>query len=217
MTGNLRELEKELQIRSRMAAVGEMVAGVAHQIRNPLAIMKVSAEMIRDSVPALAGPELAVSAGAETAKREGAIRLAPEPPPSEDKNVAGLPRAGLGGQYPSPHRHDRQRDRVPRGDRLQVPRLHEAAQGELRGGGYRGIPGEGHLARPDGPATRAASFGSPCRRGAEKARFDRRLMEQALRNLVTNALAATDPGGIVLSAPSACRPAMPVAAASASS
>jgi hypothetical protein len=30
--------------------MGEMVAGVAHQIRNPLAIMKVSAELLRDHI-----------------------------------------------------------------------------------------------------------------------------------------------------------------------
>jgi signal transduction histidine kinase len=34
--------------------------------------------------------------------------------------------------------------------------------------------------------------------GAESASFDRRLMEEAVRNLVTNALAATEPGGEVL-------------------
>jgi signal transduction histidine kinase len=35
--------------------MGEMVAGVAHQIRNPLAIMKVSAELLRDHIEASAG------------------------------------------------------------------------------------------------------------------------------------------------------------------
>ncbi len=44
-----RSLEQKLALSSRMAAIGEMVAGVAHQIRTPLAIMKVSAEMLRDS------------------------------------------------------------------------------------------------------------------------------------------------------------------------
>jgi len=34
--------------------------------------------------------------------------------------------------------------------------------------------------------------------GAERASFDRRLMEQAVRNLVINALAASEPGGEVL-------------------
>ena len=43
-----RELERKLELSTRMAAMGEMVAGVAHQIRNPLAIMKVSAELLRD-------------------------------------------------------------------------------------------------------------------------------------------------------------------------
>ncbi len=38
----------KLVISSRLAALGEMAAGVAHQIRNPLGVMKVSAEMLRD-------------------------------------------------------------------------------------------------------------------------------------------------------------------------
>lgn len=50
MTHNLRKVEERLRLTSRMAAVGEMVAGVAHQIRNPLAVMKVSSEMIRDGL-----------------------------------------------------------------------------------------------------------------------------------------------------------------------
>jgi signal transduction histidine kinase len=36
--------------------------------------------------------------------------------------------------------------------------------------------------------------------GAEKASFDRRLMEQAVRNLVTNALAAADSGEVLIGA-----------------
>ena len=46
-----RTLEEKLAVSGRMAAMGEMVAGVAHQIRNPLAIMKVSAQMLRDASP----------------------------------------------------------------------------------------------------------------------------------------------------------------------
>ncbi len=44
----MKRLEDRLAISSRLAALGEMAAGVAHQIRNPLCVMKVSAEMLRD-------------------------------------------------------------------------------------------------------------------------------------------------------------------------
>ncbi len=45
----IRTLEEQLQVSQRLAAIGEMVAGVSHQLRNPLAIMKVSAELLRDN------------------------------------------------------------------------------------------------------------------------------------------------------------------------
>ena len=45
----IRKLEEQLQVSQRLAEIGEMVAGVSHQLRNPLAIMKVSAEILRDS------------------------------------------------------------------------------------------------------------------------------------------------------------------------
>jgi two-component system sensor histidine kinase AtoS len=44
----VKQLEEKLSLSSRLAALGEMAAGVAHQIRNPLGVMKVSAEMLRD-------------------------------------------------------------------------------------------------------------------------------------------------------------------------
>ena len=44
----VKQLEEKLAISTRLAALGEMAAGVAHQIRNPLGVMKVSAEMLRD-------------------------------------------------------------------------------------------------------------------------------------------------------------------------
>jgi signal transduction histidine kinase len=42
-----KQLEK-LLISTRLSTVREMTAGVAHQIRNPLAVMRVSAQMLRD-------------------------------------------------------------------------------------------------------------------------------------------------------------------------
>ena len=45
----LAQLREKLALSSKLAALGEMAAGVAHQVRNPLAVMKVSAEMLRDN------------------------------------------------------------------------------------------------------------------------------------------------------------------------
>ena len=45
----LSQLRERLALSSKLAALGEMAAGVAHQIRNPLVVMKVSAEMLRDN------------------------------------------------------------------------------------------------------------------------------------------------------------------------
>jgi PAS domain S-box-containing protein len=56
----IRNLEDKLVISSRLAALGEMAAGVAHQIRNPLAVMKVSMEMLRED---LAYPDNDTEAG----------------------------------------------------------------------------------------------------------------------------------------------------------
>ena len=47
--GELTQLREKLALSSKLAALGEMAAGVAHQVRNPLAVMKVSAEMLRDN------------------------------------------------------------------------------------------------------------------------------------------------------------------------
>jgi signal transduction histidine kinase len=42
-----RNLQEQLIVSERLAALGEMASGVAHQIRNPLGVMKVSAEMLQ--------------------------------------------------------------------------------------------------------------------------------------------------------------------------
>jgi signal transduction histidine kinase len=44
----LRHLEEELRRKDRLAALGELAAGVAHEIRNPLVIIKNSAQILED-------------------------------------------------------------------------------------------------------------------------------------------------------------------------
>jgi two-component system sensor histidine kinase PilS (NtrC family) len=46
-----RKLERDAAIQSRLAAVGEMAAGIAHEIRNPLASMSGSIQILRHELP----------------------------------------------------------------------------------------------------------------------------------------------------------------------
>jgi two-component system sensor histidine kinase PilS (NtrC family) len=43
----MKRLEREARLRQRLAAVGEMAAGIAHEIRNPLASMSGSIQLLR--------------------------------------------------------------------------------------------------------------------------------------------------------------------------
>ncbi len=56
---NLRELER-LFIHSRLTVMHEMAASIAHQVRNPLSVMKVSVEMLRDNFPAQGKKEISI-------------------------------------------------------------------------------------------------------------------------------------------------------------
>jgi two-component system sensor histidine kinase PilS (NtrC family) len=47
----LKRLERESRLQQRLAAVGEMAAGMAHEIRNPLAAMSGSVEVLRQELP----------------------------------------------------------------------------------------------------------------------------------------------------------------------
>ena len=46
-----RRLEREARVQQRLAAVGEMAAGIAHEIRNPLASMSGSIQILRHELP----------------------------------------------------------------------------------------------------------------------------------------------------------------------
>lgn len=45
----MKKLEAELRLKDRMAAIGELSAGIAHEIRNPLAAIAGSAQVLRNS------------------------------------------------------------------------------------------------------------------------------------------------------------------------
>jgi two-component system sensor histidine kinase PilS (NtrC family) len=47
----LRRLERNARLQQRLAAVGEMAAGIAHEIRNPLASMSGSIQVLRQELP----------------------------------------------------------------------------------------------------------------------------------------------------------------------
>jgi two-component system sensor histidine kinase PilS (NtrC family) len=46
-----RKVEREARVQQRLAAVGEMAAGIAHEIRNPLASMSGSVQILRQELP----------------------------------------------------------------------------------------------------------------------------------------------------------------------
>jgi two-component system sensor histidine kinase PilS (NtrC family) len=52
-----KKLERDARMQQRLAAVGEMAAGIAHEIRNPLASMSGSIQILRQDLPLTAEQE----------------------------------------------------------------------------------------------------------------------------------------------------------------
>ena len=48
---HFKKLERNARLQQRLAAVGEMAAGIAHEIRNPLASMSGSIQILRQELP----------------------------------------------------------------------------------------------------------------------------------------------------------------------
>jgi two-component system sensor histidine kinase PilS (NtrC family) len=53
----VKKLERDARLQQRLAAVGEMAAGIAHEIRNPLASMSGSIQILRQELPLSAEQE----------------------------------------------------------------------------------------------------------------------------------------------------------------
>jgi two-component system, NtrC family, sensor histidine kinase PilS len=54
---DIKKLERDARLQQRLAAVGEMAAGIAHEIRNPLASMSGSIQILRQELPLSADQE----------------------------------------------------------------------------------------------------------------------------------------------------------------
>jgi two-component system sensor histidine kinase PilS (NtrC family) len=72
---DIKALEEEVRLKDRMAALGEMAAGIAHEIRNPLASMSGSVQMLKKSLhPSEEEGELLDIVLRESKRLDGIIR-----------------------------------------------------------------------------------------------------------------------------------------------
>ena len=72
---DIKALEEEVRLKDRMAALGQMAAGIAHEIRNPLASMSGSVQILKKSVkPSEEEAELLDIVLRESKRLDGIIR-----------------------------------------------------------------------------------------------------------------------------------------------
>jgi signal transduction histidine kinase len=67
--------KRRLAAADRMAALGTLASGIAHEINNPLTYVMANLQMLRDRLPALAGPEGAEARELLTDAMEGVERI----------------------------------------------------------------------------------------------------------------------------------------------
>jgi signal transduction histidine kinase len=82
MRAERKKMHEQLLISDRMASVGILAAGVAHEINNPLAILMANLELASEQLTRLAqqGEEPGAAAGADEIGRDGASRSPPVGP-----------------------------------------------------------------------------------------------------------------------------------------
>ena len=63
---SIESINTQLQVSERLAAVGRITAGVAHEVKNPLNSMRLWLENLKESLPPDADAGGVVAAGAQT-------------------------------------------------------------------------------------------------------------------------------------------------------